>query len=431
MVALVIIGVLILLNGLFVAAEFAIVGAPRLAIERRARAGQRIARLVHRILEQPREQDRFMATAQIGITLASLGLGMYGEAVVAGWIVEAFEWGGAGGWVAAHAVAVTLSIVILTYFHIVIGEMVPKSIALQRAEPAILWITPPMLWVRTLFYPLVIALNGIGNVVLRLAGIDRRLATGEGYYTPQELQLVFQESQDAGALPAESARLAREIFEFGDLEARQVMAPRVRVVGVAAGTGPDVVEEVLRRAPHTRYPVYTGDLDNVLGVVHVKDLLRLVLAGEAVGADHARPMPTVPETAPLDAVLAAMSRERAQMALVIDEHGGTAGIITLQDLFEEVVGPVDNLDQGAAIPTAEDGDLVRVPGTARLDEVGERFSVPLRHPDVDSVSGLVLAKLGRPPRVGDVVRFGRLRFEVTKVLGFGVGECAVSRLPPS
>jgi CBS domain containing-hemolysin-like protein len=277
----------------------------------------------------------------------------------------------------------------------------------------------------------VIALNGIGNRVLRLVGIDRRIATGERYYTPQELQLVFQESQDAGALPAESARLAREIFEFGDLEARQVMAPRVRVVGVAAGTRPEAVEEVLRRAPHTRYPVYTGDLDNVLGMVHVKDLLRLVLAGETVAAQHVRTMPTVPETAPLDSVLAAMSRERAQMALVIDEHGGTAGIITLQDLFEEVVGPVDDRDEGAAMPTPEGGDRVRVPGTARLDEVGERFSVPLRHPEVDSVSGLILVRLGRPPRVGDQVRFGGLRFEVTKVMGFGVGECAVSRLPPA
>jgi CBS domain containing-hemolysin-like protein len=421
-----VIAALILLNGLFVAAEFAIVGAPRLAIERRARAGQRIAQTVRRILDHPREQDRFIATAQIGITLASLGLGMYGEHVLAGWIATALDTWGPARWIAAHAFATVLSITVLTYFHIVIGEMVPKSLALQQAERTVLWITPPMLWTKALFYPLVIGLNGVGNAVLRLMGINRQTATRERYYTPEELELVVRESQEAGTLPLESGRLLHHIFEFGDLTAGKVMVPRVRVTGIPVGSHPEAIERTMRTSPHTRYPIYTGDLDQVVGMCHIKDLLRLMLAGEVLESHHVRWLPTVPETASLDAVLGTMQRARTQMALIVDEYGGTAGVLTLQDLFEEVVGKVDESNSTPADTYVDAAGRVRVPGTARLAEVGERLTVTLHHEDVDSVSGLVLTLLGRAPRIGDTVRYGGLLFEVTAVHGLGVAECAVS-----
>jgi CBS domain containing-hemolysin-like protein len=429
LVVVTVIAVLILLNGLFVAAEFAIVGAPRLAIERRARTGHRVARLVQHILSNPTEQDRFIATAQIGITFASLGLGMYGEHTLAMGIAGAIESWGPLRWIAAHTVAAALSVTILTYFHIVIGEMVPKSLALQHAERTVLWITPPMLAVRTLFYPLVVGLNAVGNGVLSLAGIDRQRAAHDRYYTAAELALVVRDSQEAGMLTDESARLMREVFEFGDLTAQEVMVPRVNVTGLAVGSGAGDLAATLRRAPHTRYPVFAGDLDQVLGMVHVKDALRLVLADRSLEPGDARPLPTVPAAAALDVVLATMRRERAQMALVVDEYGGTAGVVTLQDMFEEVVGPVDGTGAGSAGIRVDPSGELRVPGTARLDEVGERLALVLSHPDVDSVSGLVLTLLGRPPRVGDVVRYGDLRFEVTAVRGLGVGECRVSIEP--
>jgi len=426
-VTILVIAVLILLNGVYVAAEFAIVGAPRLAIERRARAGERLAGRVQRILEQPREQDRFIATAQLGITLASLGLGMYGEHALAAWIAGGLEAWGAARWIAAHAAATVIAVAVLTYFHIVVGEMVPKSLALQHAERTVLWITPPMLWTKGVLYPLVIGLNAIGNGVLRLLGLDRQVATHEKYYTPEELELVVQESEVAGALSAESGRLLREIFEFGELTAAHVMAPRVHVTGVPVGSSPAGIEEILTSAPHTRYPVYEQDLDHVLGMVHIKDLLRLIIAGRGLEREDARPIPTVPETASLDVVLAVMQRERTQMTLVVDEYGGTAGIVTLQDLFEEVVGRVGDAPAGGAEDIRHDeAGRLRVPGTARLDEIGERLALELRHEDVNSVSGLVLTLLGRPPRVGDRVHYAGLEFEVTAVERYGVRECAVS-----
>jgi magnesium and cobalt exporter, CNNM family len=420
---------LIVLNGLFVAAEFAIVGAPRAAIDARAATGNRLALAVQRVLRDAQRQDRYIATAQLGITVASLGLGMYGEHVLADAI---YSWLGSAGmpaWLVSHGVASVASIGILTYFHIVVGEMVPKSLALQRAETMALWITPIMLWITTLVYPLVVALNGVGNWFLKLVGINRQVQSAERYYTPEELQLVVQESEELGAIRAESGQVLQELFEFGDLTASEVMVPRVRITGIPIGATAAHVREILGRSPHTRYPIVENDLDHIVGMVHIKDLLRLLINGEPIGPAHARPLPMLPETAPLDTVLSTMRRERTQMVIVLDEHGGTAGVVTLEDLFEEVVGDIDE-GPGSARPLYRDrqGRLC-VPGTLRLDELGKSFDLDLEHEEVDSVSGLVLTLLGRPPQVGDSVRYERLLFEVTKIKGHGVEEAAVCLSP--
>ena len=428
MTELAIIAALIALNGLFVAAEFAIVGAPRATIDTLARRGDRLASRVQRILRDPRQQDRYIATAQLGITSASLGLGMYGEHVLAEAIYQMLGGTGLPAWLTSHAFASVPAVLILTYFHIVLGEMVPKSVALQHAGTLARWITPVMLWTTTLLFPLVLALNGIGNRFLRAIGINRQLQTAEQYYTAEELQLIVQESGEQGAMPSGASEMLQELFEFGDLTAGQVMVPRVRLSGLPVGTPPDGIRRVLKETPHTRYPVYEKDLDHILGAIHIKDLLGLLLRDLTIAAAHARSLPVVPETAPLDTVLTAMRRERTQMVVVIDEHGGTAGVVTLEDLFEEVVG---DIEEGAVSSIHHDAQgRLRIPGTMRVDEVGQEFDLDLEHEEVDSVSGLVLTLLGRPPAVGDVVRYDRLELEVTAVKGHGVDECAVTLLDP-
>jgi|SoiMethySBSTD1v2_1073268.scaffolds.fasta_scaffold00293_16 magnesium and cobalt exporter, CNNM family len=425
MIEVAIITGLILLNGIFVAAEFAIVGAPKAAIDARAAQGDRLARLVQRVLRDPRLQDRYIATAQLGITLASLGLGMYGEHVLADAVYDALGATGIPAWIASHGVASVAAVAILTYFHIVVGEMIPKSLALQQAERLACWITPPMLWTKNVLYPLVVSLNGLGNLLLKAIGVNRQAHSAEQYYTPEELQLIVQESGELGALRSESSEVLQELFEFGDLNAAQVMVPRVRIIGIQVGMTPAAIRALLSDQTHTRYPVFEKDLDHIVGMVHIKDLLRLLLREETVSAAHARPLPVVPETAPLDTVLTVMRRDRTQMAVVIDEHGGTAGVVTLQDLFEEVVG---DLEEGPAAGQQVYRDRygrLRVPGTMRLDEVGQYFDLDLEHEDVDSVSGLILTLLGRPPVVGDCVKWERLQFEVTAVKGHGVEEGAV------
>ncbi len=427
---LIIVG-LLALNALFVAAEFAIVGVPRTAIERRAQQGNRIARLVRRILADPQRQDRFIATAQLGITIASLGLGMYGEHVLAEWIFEHLAaFAGAASWAASHTLATILSVAVLTYLHIVLGEMIPKSLALQSAERTVLWITPLMRAIYLAVYPLVIALNAIGNLLLRLVGINRAAGSTDYHYSPEELALIIDESEEGGQLRAEAGQMLRELFAFSDTSAREAMVPRVRVIGIEVGCAPEDVRRIAMVSGHTRYPVFDGDLDHIIGYIHIKELVALVEAGRIVTGNDAHPIPQVPDTAPLDDVLAMFRRHAAPMAVVFDEHGGTAGVITLEDLFYEVAGdiPEGNLEPTSIAPDGTGGFFVE--GTVRIDEVGEALGVELEHPDVDSVSGLVLAKLGRLPTVGEVIEYDRVRFEVTKVQRHGVGEARVSHVAP-
>jgi CBS domain containing-hemolysin-like protein len=291
-----------------------------------------------------------------------------------------------------------------------------------------MYVSPIIEALEVALLPLVVVLNSAGNGLLALIGIKREQNEAERYHTSEELQLIIEESHERGLLRGESGRILRELFEFGNLTAGEVMVPRVRLVGMPAGTSIDDAQDIIRRSPHTRYPVYVGDLDHIEGSVHTKTLLRHIVTGTPVTLRDVRPLPHVPTTTPLDEVLAAMRRARAHMAVVMDEHGGTAGVVTIGDLFEEVVGDIDE-DRGRP-PIAKDalGRLV-VRGTVRLTSAGEALGVTLEHPDVQSVSGLVLALLDRPAQVGDVVTWGRVRIEVTAVAGRGVAEAAMTKLP--
>ena len=429
LIPLAIIFALVVLNGLFVAAEFAIVGAPRASIEHQASQGSALAQRVRDVLEDPKRQDRYIATTQVGISVASLGLGMYGEHVLAEWIAHWLEPYDPNPWIAAHAMASVASIAILTYLHIVIGEMVPKALALQRADRTVLYVTPPIQIIQMAILPLVVALNGIGNLLLRLIGVRRTEAGTDRYHTTEELQFIIKESHEGGLLRGESGKILRELFEFGDLTAGEAMVPRVLVSGIPVGTEADELRAIVRRDAHTRYPVYDGDLDNIVGSLHIKDVLRHLVSGRPVNARDARPLPYVPGPLLLDEVLSAMRRQRAQMAVVMDQHGGTAGIVTIEDLFEEVVGEIEEGREGrGGGPIARDAQgRLRVRGTVRLQEVGDVLGCVLEHPKVTTISGLVLVLVGGPASVGDVVTYNSVRFEVTAVAGRGVQEAVITK----
>jgi CBS domain containing-hemolysin-like protein len=426
-IPIVIILLLVLANGLFVAAEFAIVGAARATIDHQAAQGSRLAQRVARTLETPKDQDRYIATTQIGISVASLGLGMYGEHVLAEWIGMWLAPYDANPWIAAHALASGIAVGILTYMHIVIGEMVPKTLALQSADKTVLYVSPVIEALEVALKPLVIVLNATGNAMLRLVGVRRQEVDSERYHTPEELEYIVKESQEGGMLRGESGKILRELFEFGDLTAAQAMVPRVRLIGIPAQTEVDEVRQIVRTHPHTRYPVYTADLDHIIGSVHIKALLLHFIAGRPVTARDARPVPHLPATTPLDEVLAAMRRYSAQMAVVMDEYGGTAGLVTMEDLFEEVVGEIEEGRGRAPIARDASGRLL-VRGTVRLKDAGDALGLPLEHPQVQSVSGLVLALLGRPAATGDVVTWQNVRIEVTAVAGAGVADAVVTKV---
>jgi CBS domain containing-hemolysin-like protein len=419
---------LVLLNGLFVAAEFAIVGASRATIEHRADSGSRAAQRVHRVLSDPREQDRYIATAQLGITFASLGLGMYGEHQLAVWLEQRLAPWADNPWLAAHALASGVAVTLLTYVHIVVGEMVPKALALQHAAGTAVGVTPVMMAMQRVFAPAVHGLNSLGNGLLSLVGVRRQEIGAERYHTTDELQFIIEESEEGGLLRGESGAILRELFEFGDRSAGEVMVPRVLIVGIPVGAEADQVREIVAAHAHTRYPIYSGGLDNIIGSIHIKDVLRHLVSNRPIEAGDARPLPYVPGPAPLDQVLAAMRRYRAQMAVVMDQHGGTAGLVTIEDVFEEVVGDIEEGRRPAPITRDGAGRLI-VRGTVRLDEVGDALDRELEHPRVTTVSGLVLLLLGRPAAVGDVVAYQDVRIEVTSVAGRGVREALVTAPP--
>lgn len=428
-VVLGVITLLVLANGLFVAAEFAIVGVSRASVEHLASEGSRLAQAVTRVLDDPTLQDRYIATTQIGVSVTSLGLGMYGEHATADWIAGWLQPLETTGWIATHTLASIIAVAMLTFVHIVIGEMVPKALALQRAERTVLYISPVVRAIQRVLLPLVVSLNALGNGLLRLAGVRRQQVETERYHTTEELQFIIRESQEGGLLRGESGRLLRELFAFGDLTAADVVVPRVQLTGIPVGTTAEALRAIVRSSPHTRYPVYDGDLDHIVGSLHIKDVLRHLVSGRPVLATDARAIPYVPEAAYLDELLAAMRRHQTQMAVVMDQYGGTAGLVTMEDLFQQVIGEIED-GRGRAPAVREAAGRLRVRGTVRLREVGELLGVTVEHAGVTTVSGLVLALLGRPPVVGDTVTTGRVRVEVLALAGRGVGEALVQLVEP-
>ena len=417
---------LTLLLGFYVASEFAAVSVRQSRIQQRAEEGSAAARRLLPILDDPHRLDDYIAASQIGITLTSLIAGAYAQSRLAPELLPLFERVGGLKQAAAQSVAAVVVLVGLTVFQMVLGELVPKSLALQAPTRVALATVLPMQWSLRLMRWFIRFLNGSGALLLRLMGVAP--AGHRHVHSPEEIEYLVSESGKGGLLkPSEQLRL-RNALQLGQRLARDLMVPRTSIEALQADAPQSEVLRLAIESPYTRLPVYERSIDHIVGVVHVKDLLRLIVASAPLTADGARPMPVVPETAPLDQVLSTMRAERTHMALVVDEHGGVAGLVTLEDLVEEVVGDIrDDEDEPLEIRTDESG-IVRVLGTVRLDALGERLGTALDHPDVDSVSGLVLTLLGRPARVRDAVTFGGYRFEVTALHGFGVGECAVQPL---
>jgi CBS domain containing-hemolysin-like protein len=420
--------ILIVFNAMFVASEFAIVSAPKVAIEGRAAAGSKRAKRVLDVLKTPALQDRYIATAQVGITIASLGLGMYGEQVLAHWLESLLEHSTFIQVASIHGIASMTALLVLTYFHIVLGEMVPKSLALQRSQLFLTWLVVPMSFFTKLFWPIILVLNGLSNLLLRkLLGIDRAKSSFAAF-TPEEIEFIVQESETEGILSDEMGTVIKELFDFGERIAEDIMVPRVHMVALPMRTTGIEVRKVLNTSLHTRYPVFQGDKDNIVGSVHIKDLGSIV-DEDGVVSLPLRPVPYLPGSAPIQAVLDAMKEFSTHIAIVLDEYGGTAGFITIQDVFEEVLGDYET-ENAHQIEKMNDGSL-RAAGTVRLDEIAELFEIDLEHEEVTTVSGLVLDRLSRPPRVGDHIRYGTVSITVVRVLGRGVHTCTIKKVEKS
>jgi len=409
LLVLLIVAILVLVNGFFVAAEFAIIGVRPSQIEQLVQEGDNRARGVQSILESPELQDRYIATAQLGITVASVGLGMYGEPQIAHFIEPLLEriLGMEPGAILLHSIGSAVALSLLTYLHIVLGEMVPKSIALATPESAVLYLSRPMRLARLILYGPVKVLNAIGRGLLELF----KIPPAEGHarlHSAEEIELIVTESAEGGLLLETEEEMIRNIFDFSDRQVGQVMTPRTKVQAIDSEMSTDEMLQLVTASRHSRFPVYENDLDHVVGILHLKDLVhqRMRLKGDLDIRLLLRPAPAVPEDHQVDRLLAAFKRQRIHMAIVFDEFGGLAGIVTLEDLVEEIVGEVrDEFDFEKEPLVQLAPGSIDVVGSYLVDDLSELVYLGDERdlPDVETIGGLIHTWLRRPPQVGDVV----------------------------
>jgi CBS domain containing-hemolysin-like protein len=412
---------LVLLNGFFVAAEFSLARARTTRLEQLADQGRGNAVLARR---QIQHIDRYLAACQLGITLASLGLGWLGEPAFAQLLEPVFDSVGLGS-ASSTLTAVVIAFVIITVLHVVFGELAPKSIAIQKAESTALVTAWPLEWFRRVFSPFIHVLNGAGNAVVRALGVEPATES-ELASTPEDLQILIAQSEEGGALQPEEADMLEGVFGLGETLTRDIMTPRPEVTTLPADAP---VREALAEAlktRHSRFPVLDGDA--VLGVVHLSDLARgLLEMGEDTPVRQlAGPALFVPETQPVDELLRQLQARRASMAVVLDEYGDFTGVVTVEDVIEEIVGEIDDeRDRAPAVDQQPDGRLV-VRGHVSLEDLRD-YGVDLVDDTVTSVGGLVFTRLGRLPRTGDTLVVDGWQLTVEATRGTRVVLVAIER----
>jgi len=417
---LIAVAALILLNAFFVAAEYALVTARRTRLQELADDGSRRARLVLGITKDP---PRFIAAMQLGVTAASLGIGALGEPV----LQRVFDP------VLARVLAVILAFMIITFFHVVIGELMPKGVSLAYSERVALAVAAPVRAFFFLFKPLIWFLQRASDLGLRLLGLES--PTGDvGVLSEAELKMLLSRSTEEGEIEHEEREMLYNVFDFADKEVSEVMVPRPEVVALDIEMPPEECLKAAVEAPYTRYPVYRGTLDDIVGILHVRDLFRAAEESGGIAKVQLEPLVrkahVVPETKDLAALLREFRRTKEHMAIVIDEYGAMEGIVTLEDLLEEIVGEIeDEFDLPDESVEKVDDKRIRIHGTFTIDDFNEEFHVDLPQEDYNTVGGFVFGELGHAPNLGDAVEHDGLRFTVIETEGNRIERLEVEFQP--
>ncbi|MDQ7850279.1 MAG: hemolysin family protein [Armatimonadota bacterium] len=421
--------VLVAANGMFVAAEFSIVAVRRTRLLPLVESGSPRARMVLRATDN---LDPYLAATQLGITMASLGLGWIGEPAVAALLEPLLHPLPLGLQEATtRVVAIVLAFALITTLHIVFGELAAKSLAIWRPEATALVVTPPTELFSRLFRPFIWVLNGAANATLSLFGL--RAPSGRHVYSPEEIRLLVSESRRAGVVEEEEALLVHRVFKFADRLVEEVMVPRVSVRGVPNSAA--VVEAVaaVREAGFTRLPVFSEDLDHIVGMVHAKDLLVAQAEGrEGEPVDRVmRPVLYVPEMKPVVDLLEEMRRQGIQLAVVLDEFGGTSGIVTIEDLLEELVGEIPGeFRPERRLVVLQQPDRIVVDAAIPLDELNERFHIALPTTAANTLGGFIFHHLEAIPEAGTTFRYQGLEFRIESATRTRIGLVQIRRVRP-
>ena len=417
--------VLLAANGFFVAAEFSIVRSRRSRLEAMARGGDSRARIV---LRATANLAKLLSAVQFGVTLASIGIGALAEEALSHLFVQLFaDWSLLARVGLGAGFGTLCALAIVTYGHVVFGELAPRGAALNHPEEVARWLVPPLLVFAWLVSPVTWLLNRSADRVLRLFG-QEPAREEENVHSSQELRILVEQSQEVGALERQDAALIEGVFEFSEKNAREVMTPRTAIDALDVEATLDEAVSLVVETQRSRYPVYEETLDNIIGLVLAKDLIPLLRERPAQFTVRAmmRPVHVVPGSREVEEVLADFKRLKEHMAVVLDEYGGTAGIVTMEDLLEEIVGEIlDEYDE-PELPTATAPDAdVLIPGSLNIGEMNERFGLEVPDDDYTTVGGFVFGALGRLPVVGDRVTASHAVFTVKAMDGRRIETLAV------
>jgi CBS domain containing-hemolysin-like protein len=420
---------LVLLNAFFVGAEFALVRSRRTRLEAMTRSGDRLARIA---LRASSNISRVLSASQLGVTLSSLGLGWVAEATLGEMFANVFE--SLPFAIEASAritIGATVALIVVTYLHVVFGELTPKAAALNHPEAVAKWLAPPLLLFAYLTKPFTYFLNKSSQVILHALG-QEAAGQDEAVHSPEEIRLLVEQSQEGGQMQAHDADLIDAVFEFSEKNAREVMTPRTELVALPVEATLSEVLGVVQESGLSRYPVYDESIDNIIGVVLAKDLLKLLAPGGNTEAfdlpSIMRPVHVIPGSREVEEVLADFKRLKEHMAIVLDEYGGTAGVVTMEDLLEEIVGEIlDEYDtpEDAEAPMHTRAGETMVPGSTHIGELNEHFGLSVPDEDYTTIGGYVFGVLGRLPIIGDRVIAGGAIFIVREMDGRRIETLAV------
>ena len=420
---------LVLLNAFFVGTEFALVRSRRTRLEAMTRSGDRLARVA---LRASGNISRILSASQLGVTLASLGLGWVAESTVADMIAGLFtNMPFAIELSMRLTIGATIALIIVTYLHVVFGELTPKAAALNHPEALARWLAPPLLFFAWVTTPFTSFLNKSSQVILRALG-QEKAGSEEAVHSPEEIRLLVEQSQESGQMQAHDADLIDAVFEFSEKNAREVMTPRTELVALPVEATLSEVLGVVQDTGLSRYPVYDESIDNIIGVVLAKDLLKLLAPRANTEAfdlpSVMRPVHVIPGSREVEEVLADFKRLKEHMAVVLDEYGGTAGVVTMEDLLEEIVGEIlDEYDtpEDAEAPLHTRAGETLVPGSTHIGELNEHFGLMVPDVDYTTIGGYVFGVLGRLPVVGDRVIAGGAIFTVREMDGRRIESLSV------
>lgn len=421
---------LVCVNGFFVASEFSIVKVRESRIQELVQQGKGQALKAQSLV---RSMDQYLSATQLGITIASLALGWVGEPAFASLFEPLFRNLGDLKPVATHSLAASSAFLLITFLHIVIGELAPKTLAIQRADRVILWISAPLSWFYKISYPLIWALNGTANAFLRMVGIAP-MAESALAHSEEELRLILADSHAKGILDRDERRMLERVFDFADRSVRQVMVPSVEVVFLDLHQSLEENLEIVRKRRHTRYPLCDGTLDRVVGIIHVKDLFRQYRQSrEKFDLELVkRPVQFVPESKYIQSLLTEFRHTRTHLAVVVDEYGATVGIVTFEDILEELVGEIQDefdIDMPPPMIQKTGDEQYMIQGRALLEEVEHTLGMKIDDDENDTIGGHIMMMLGRTAEVGDEITVaGQFRIRVVGMKGLQITDLVSERL---